>query len=154
MKVMAECKQGNGDRAFEYYRAFMPSAYNDHAEIRRSEPYVLGQTTYSESPRAGVCCTSWLTGAATWAYFSASQAILGIQPQVNGLRIDPCIPHDWPGFTAMRRFRGKEIDITVKNPAGVCKGVAALKLNGKVLPGNLLPVEQLADHNQVEVILG
>lgn len=153
--VMAECKQGNGDRAFEYYRAFMPAAYNDRAEIRRSEPYVLGQTTYSpDSPRAGVCCTSWLTGAATWAYFSASQAILGIQPQLNGLRIDPCIPHTWAGFTAMRRFRGKEIDITVKNPAGVCKGVVMLKLNGQVLAGNLLPLEQLTDHNLVEVVLG
>ena len=34
--VMAECMLGNGDRAYEYYRASMPAAYNDRAEIRQS----------------------------------------------------------------------------------------------------------------------
>ena len=52
--VMAECLLGNGDRAYEYYRASMPAAYNTRAEVRQSEPYVQGQTTYSIfSPRAG-----------------------------------------------------------------------------------------------------
>ena len=31
----------------EYYRAAMPAAYNDRAEVRQLEPYVQGQTTYS-----------------------------------------------------------------------------------------------------------
>jgi cellobiose phosphorylase len=43
--VMAECMLGNGDRAYEYYRAAMPAAYNNQAEIRQMEPYVQGQTT-------------------------------------------------------------------------------------------------------------
>lgn len=57
--VIAECILGNGDRAYEYYRAFMPAAYNDRAEIRQSEPYVQAQTTYSTcSPRASNTRTS------------------------------------------------------------------------------------------------
>jgi cellobiose phosphorylase len=117
--VMAECMLGNGDRAYEYYRAFMPSAYNDRAEIRQSEPYVHAQTTYSTfSPRAGNARTSWLTGAAAWAYYSAVQYILGIRPEIGGLRIDPCIPRHWPGFRAIRRFRGKTVEIEVKTPTG------------------------------------
>lgn len=40
--------QGNGEQAYDYYRAFMPSAYNDRAEIRQVEPYVHCQTTYSK----------------------------------------------------------------------------------------------------------
>ncbi len=153
--VMAECMLGNGDRAYEYYRAFMPAAYNDRAEIRQSEPYVQGQTTYSTySPREGNTRTSWLTGAAPWAYYSATQYILGIRPEGDGLRIDPCIPSDWEGFKASRRFRGKQIDMVVSNPDGVCTGVKSLTLNGEPLPDSFIPADKLAAHNQVEVILG
>jgi N,N'-diacetylchitobiose phosphorylase len=153
--VMAECMLGNGDRAYQYYRAAMPAAYNDRAEIRQMEPYVQGQTTYSTySPRAGNTRTAWLTGAAAWAYYSATQYILGIHPEVDGLRIDPCIPSHWQGFTAQRRFRGKMIHIRVSNPHKACRGIWSINLNGVKISGNLIPVDQLLEHNQVEVLLG
>jgi N,N'-diacetylchitobiose phosphorylase len=153
--VMAECLLGNGDRAYEYYRAFMPAAYNDRAEIRQSEPYVQGQTTYSTfSPRAGNTRTSWLSGAVPWAYYSATQYVLGIRPEIDGLRIDPCIPRAWKGFKATRQFRGKTIEIEVKNPNGVCRGVKSLTLNGESMPGGLIPADKMTGHNQVEVVLG
>ncbi len=153
--VIAECMLGNGNRAFDYYRAFMPAAYNDRAEIRQMEPYVQGQTTYSVySPRPGNTRTSWLTGAAAWAYYSATQYILGIRPELGGLRLDPCIPTTWTGFKARRDFRGNVVDIEVKNPQGVNRGVKLITLNGTVLPDNLIPIELLSKINHVEVILG
>jgi N,N'-diacetylchitobiose phosphorylase len=153
--VMAECMLGNGDRAYEYYRASMPAAYNERAELRQIEPYVQGQTTYSVySPRAGNARTSWLTGAAAWSYFSATQYVLGIRPEMDGLRLDPCIPHDWKGFKATRRFRGHVLQIEVKNPQGVCRGVKSLTLNGQPLPGNLIPADRLGEKNVVEVVMG
>ena len=133
----------------------MPAAYNDRAELRQSEPYVQGQTTYSNySPRPGNTRTSWLTGAAAWSYYSATQYILGLRPEVHGLRIDPCIPTSWPGFKATRRFRGRIIQIEVKNPRGLCRGVQSLILNGETLPGNLVPGDRLKENNHVEVVLG
>ena len=153
--VIAQCLLGDGDRAYEYYRAAMPAAYNGRAELRQSEPYVQGQTTYSiYSPRAGNTRTPWLTGAAAWAYLSATQYILGLRPELDGLRLDPCIPSHWPGFKATRRFRGKHIQIEVKNPQGVCRGVSTVTLNGETLDGSLIPVDRLADRNRVEVVLG
>jgi N,N'-diacetylchitobiose phosphorylase len=153
--VMAECLLGHGDRAYEYYRASMPAAYNDRAEIRQSEPYVQGQTTYSVySPRAGNTRTPWLTGAAAWAYWSATQYILGLRPELDGLRIDPCIPSTWNGYRARRRFRGCAIQIEVENPDGVCQGVKTLTLNGETLTGTLIPVNRLGERNRVRVVLG
>jgi len=153
--VMAECIMGNGDRAWEYFRANMPAAYNEHAQIRQSEPYVQGQTTYSTfSPRAGNTRTSWLTGAAAWAYFSGTQYILGLKPEVDGLRIDPCIPANWDGFKAKRRFRGKMIEIEVQNPKNLNRGVYSVILNGKPLKNNLLPDFMLQKNNKAEVVLG
>ena len=153
--VMAECMLGHGDRAYDYYRAAMPAAYNDRAEIRQIEPYVQGQTTYSTfSPRPGNTRTAWLTGAAAWSYFSATRYILGLRPEINGLRIDPCIPSSWDGFTATRLFRGKTIEIQVRNPDHVCRGVKKIALNGEALPDSLVPAKALQDHNRVQVVLG
>ena len=153
--VIAECLLGHGDRAYEIYRASMPAAYNDRAKLRQIEPYVQGQTTYSAfSPRPGNTRTPWLTGAASWAYFSATQYILGLRPEIDGLRIDPCIPSAWDGFTVTRRSRGTTIEIQVGNPDHVCRGVASLTLNGESLPDSLVPANVLQDHNLIQVVLG
>jgi len=152
--IMAECLLGEGDRAYDLLRAAMPAAYNTRAETRQSEPYVQAQTTYSRySPREGVARTSWLSGAAAWFYYSATQSILGIQPAIDGLRIAPCIPAAWDGFTVRREFRGHSLEIQVHNPQHVNSGVKKLLLNGEPLPGNLIPVDRLKASNQVEAWL-
>ncbi len=153
--VMAECKLGHGDLAYQYFRASMPAAYNSRADLRQSEPYVQAQTTYSPySPRPGNARTPWLTGAAAWSYFSATQYILGLQPEMDGLRIEPCIPSTWNGFIAVRRFRGKLLHITVHNPECVCKGVVKMLINGTEYPGNLVPLDLPGDEQLVDVWLG
>ena len=153
--VLAACLLGDGDQAYAYLRAALPAAYNDRAEIRQMEPYVQGQTTYSDdTPVAGRTRTAWLTGAAAWAQFSLTQYLLGIRPEIDGLRIDPCLPRHWPGFTATRRFRGRTIRLTVRNPHHVSGGVASLTLNNETLPDNLLPVDRLAADNDVIAVLG
>ena len=153
--IIAEAMLGNGDRAWQYFRSYMPAAYNTRAEIREIEPYVYCQSTHSRfSPRFGASRVPWLSGAATWAYYSASQYILGIQPEYDGLRIDPCIPSDWSGFTVNRTFRGKTFAIEVKNPDKVQKGVHSLTLNGKKLDGNVIPLELAETENSVIVEMG
>jgi cellobiose phosphorylase len=153
--IMAECMLGNGDRAYEYQRACMPAAYNKRAEIRQSEPYVQGQTTYSTySPRPGNTRTPWLTGAAAWSYFSATQYILGLRPEPDGLRVDPCIPRDWNGFSATRMFRGLCFQISVHNPERVCKGVVRMTVDDRPIEGNLIPQGLDGHEHRVEVWLG
>jgi len=153
--VMAACLLGDGDRAWEYYRASMPAAWNDRAEVRQCEPYVQAQTTYSTfSPRPGNTRTSWLTGAAAWSYFSASQYILGLRPEPDGLRIDPCIPSSWEGFMAARLFRGMTLKITVHNHSHLCKGVAKMMVDGVQVEGNLVPAALGEGEHEVEVWLG
>jgi cellobiose phosphorylase len=79
---------------------------------------------------------------------------LGLRPEIDGLRIDPCIPSDWDGFKATRCFRGVNLVIEVVNPEGVRRNVKSIKLNGIPLSDNLLPVGKLLDENRVEVVLG
>jgi cellobiose phosphorylase len=153
--VIAECLVGDGDQAHDYFRAFMPSAYNDRAEVRQIEPYVHCQTTYSRyNINEGAARTPWLSGTASWAYYSATHWLLGVRPEVDGLRIDPCIPKAWPGFSMRRHFRGKTVHITVKNPAGVNTGVKSLTVDGQLVSGNLVPAKKLKDGAMIVAILG
>ncbi|MBI2512270.1 MAG: N,N'-diacetylchitobiose phosphorylase [Opitutae bacterium] len=139
--VIAEALLGNGDLAYDYYRSFMPAAYNTRAELREIEPYVHCQTTYATCNRnAGKSRVPWLSGTASWSHHTALQWILGVRPELDGLRIDPCIPKNWPGFTVERAFRGTTYKIEVKNPNGVSKGVKSLVVDGKTVDGNLIPL--------------
>jgi len=153
--VMAETLLGHGDLAYEYFRAYLPAAYNTRAELRQIEPYVYCQFTHSKySPRFGASRVPWLSGSAAWSFFAVTQYILGLQPEYGGLRIDPCIPSAWKDFKVTRVFRGKKVTVEVRNPAGVQKGVKTLVLNGKQLQGNFIPAEKLLAENQVEVEMG
>jgi cellobiose phosphorylase len=153
--VMAEAALGRGQKAFDYFRAYMPAAYNTRAEIREIEPYVYCQSAHGKySPRFGASRVPWLSGSATWAYFSAVQAILGLRPEYDGLTIDPAIPASWKGFTATRRFRGKTLRIRVDNPKGVQKGVASLVVDGEEVPGKMVPAGRIRDVSDVVVTLG
>ena len=152
--IIAETLLGRGNQAYDYYRRFMPSAYNTKAELREIEPYVYSQFTHSKySPRYGASRLPWLTGTASWAYYTATQFILGIQPDYSGLRIDPCIPSKWKEMKITRKFRNKIFNITIKNKNGAQKGVKKIILNDKRMEGNLIPVELMKDNNNVVVVI-
>ncbi len=153
--VIAETLVGNGNRAYEYFRKFMPSAYNAKAEVRQTEPYVYAQFTNSiYSPRYGASRLPWLSGTASWAYYTAAQYILGIQPNYNGLRIEPCIPYDWKEIKISRRFRSKDFNILIKNENRKQRGITKLIINGEETAGNLIPVEKMKDKNEVIAVMG
>ena len=153
--VLAEIARGNGDAAYRYYRSFMPSAQNEQAEVREIEPYVHCQSTHAPaSKKYGKSRVPWLSGTASWSHYTATQYILGIRPELGGLRIDPCIPTTWPGFTAKRTFRGKALDIEVQNPSGVSRGVKSLTVDGVEIKGNLIPAAKLKKGAKIVAILG
>ena len=152
--VIAETLVGNGNRAYEYFRKFMPSAYNTKAELRQTEPYVYAQFTNSiYSPRYGASRLPWLSGTASWAYYTAAQFILGIQPDYKGLIIQPCIPSEWKEIKISRRFRDKNFSISVKNEKGKQKGISKLILNGEEIEGNLILLEKMKEENEVIAVM-
>jgi cellobiose phosphorylase len=153
--IIAETLLGNGDRAYQYYNQINPAARNDQIEIYECEPYAYAQNILGdEHPQFGLGRNSWLSGTASWCYQAATQWILGIRPEYEGLRVDPCIPSAWSGFSAERRFRGKLYHITVHNPQGIYKGVEEMAVDGKILDENIIPPDLDGAQHQVEVWLG
>ncbi|MBN1302494.1 MAG: glycosyl transferase [Melioribacteraceae bacterium] len=153
--MIAETIVGNGVRAFEYYQKICPSYLEDISDLHKTEPYVYSQMIAGKDAfKPGEAKNSWLTGTAAWNYYAVTQYILGIQPQYNGLKIDPCIPGSWDGFTVIRKFRGSTYDIKVKNPENISKGIKKIVVNGEEIQGNIIPVLVSGTLNTVDVIMG
>jgi cellobiose phosphorylase len=153
------CLLGEGDKALEYYLSICPSAKQSEIDVYRSEPYVYAQMTAGkDAPCFGEAKNSWLTGTAAWTLVALTQGIVGVKPGYEGLVVDPCIAHTWKGFKATRKFRGAEYKIEVKNPKGISKGVASVKVDGKnVAPvgqAALLPIFPAGTTHDVEIVLG
>jgi cellobiose phosphorylase len=139
--MIAEAIEGSGDGALDYYLRINPSAREGISEVHRCEPYVYAQMIAGrDAPTHGEAKNSWLTGTAAWNYVAATQWILGVRPEHDGLRIDPVVPADWDGFRVSRRFRDTEYDITVEQTAGVAGRVRSLEVDGQVVDGNLVPL--------------
>ena len=147
-------KLGDGDRAFEYYLSICPAANENIIETYRAEPYVYSQMIAGrDAATPGEAKNSWLTGCAAWTFLTVSQGFCGIQPDYNGLRLDPCIPSAWPGFKVTRRFRGATYRIAITNPSGKTNGIARLTVNGRAVEGNLIPQAAPGETVTVEAVL-
>ena len=136
----AETVLGHGNRAFEVFRKTCPVYLEEISEVHRTEPYAYCQMVAGkDAPTFGEGKNSWLTGTAAWTFTAISQYILGIQPTLQGLRIDPCIPDTVSGYTVHRTFRNVRYHIRIENPSHVQKGVVSVTVNGKLLEGNIIP---------------
>lgn len=128
----AACVLGEGGLAMEFYDALCPYNQNDKIEIRQAEPYSYCQFVVGKAHTAfGRARHPFMTGTAGWAYFAATQYMLGVRPGFDGLTVDPCVPAEWQRFSLRRVWRGGVYEIEIENPKGVQKGVAALYADGK-----------------------
>ena len=148
--ILAEALCGHGNRAFSYYKANSPAEQNGCAEIRKLEPYCYGQFTEGkDSPHFGRSHVHWLTGTASTMMVGAVEGILGVRPDLHGLRLSPSIPAAWDGFTMEKSFRGKKLHITVQNPVHKESGFTSLMLNGAAMSDNYIPADKLAAENEI-----
>ena len=73
--------------------------------------------------------------------------MLGIRADFNGLRIEPCLPHEWTNLTAKRVFRGATYEIHYER--GEAKGVY---VDGVLCEGNQIPLAAAGARVNVQVI--
>lgn len=152
--ILAESLMGHGNRAFQYFMESSPAAQNDNADVRLLEPYVHGQFTEStESPFEGRSHVHWLTGTASTVMVGCVEGILGMRPDIYGLKVEPAVPSDWKEFTIEKIFRGKKLNITVKNPEGAEGGYKEFYLNGERLERNYIPADKMKDENEVLLVM-
>ncbi|MGZ4806997.1 MAG: GH36-type glycosyl hydrolase domain-containing protein, partial [Ilumatobacteraceae bacterium] len=115
-----------------------PSFREEISEVHRLEPYVYAQMIAGkDAVRHGEAKNSWLTGTAAWNFVAISQHILGVKPEFDGLRIEPCLPAELSSLTITRRCRGAEYRISVTNSGS--GGRPRLTVDGAAVDGCVLP---------------
>jgi len=142
--MIAEVLADNPDGALDYYLRINPSVREAISEVHRCEPYVYAQMIAGrDAPTHGEAKNSWLTGTAAWNYVAATQWLVGIRPELDGLRIDPRVATGGAELRVTRRFRGATYRIVVHGSTDPGAGqvrVTRLVVDGTPVEGNLAPL--------------
>ena len=114
--IIGEALAGRADDAWEHYCKISPAFIRDQ-ELHKVEPYVYCQMVAGKDAfRPGEGKNSWLTGTAAWNWHTVTEFLLGIHPEYDGLRIEPCLPADrFPEYRVVRRFRDALYELTIRN---------------------------------------
>ncbi|MHB0997820.1 MAG: GH36-type glycosyl hydrolase domain-containing protein [Armatimonadota bacterium] len=153
--IMAECILGRGDTAYDMWQRTSFTTRGEDPDIYKAEPYVYSEYVHGpDSVTFGEGAFSWMTGTAAWMWKVSLEWILGIRPEFDGLRIDPCIPSHWDSYTVQRSFRGAQYKITVENPDHISKGIIKVFIDNEEQSTNvILPFRDNKIHD-ILVIMG
>lgn len=145
--IIAECLLGRNEQAYSLYHRELPTMRNENVDLHLIEPYVYASSMIGPAhERYGTGSESWLSGTASWMYIAATQYILGVRPEFEGVVINPTIPQKWNEFTMVRKCRNSTLNILVQK--GNEKG---LYLNNKKLDGNVIPWDLLEKGKSYDV---
>jgi cellobiose phosphorylase len=149
--IIAEALAGNSERAWHYYRQLIPHVVLQKVGLQtyQAEPYAyVSNIIGPENPRYGWANVTQVTGTAAWMDIAATQYLLGLRPELGGLRIAPALPPSWEGFSAVRQFRGCRIEIKVQRGSS-----PGLVVNDQKLAENLVPAALLLKNAALQATL-
>ncbi len=127
----------------------------DHTHaVTYGEPYMLYNSYFGEETgyRFGTPGQSWRTGSTPWFIKSMLIYVFGLQAELDGLHLRPCLPPSWNECAAEKDFRGCHYVIRYTQTAGEGR-IRSMTANGVKVEGDLLPYEKGATIN-VEVEIG
>jgi cyclic beta-1,2-glucan synthetase len=133
--VLGFAELGQGDEAVELFSILNPiNQAGTRAGVHRYkvEPYVTVGDVYAEPPHAGRGGWTWYTGSAGWMYRAGIEWILGFRLRGDTLRLDPCIPRDWPRYRMTFRYHSARYEIDVESPGAGMRGVVLAEIDGRI----------------------
>ncbi|MBL8024968.1 MAG: hypothetical protein JNL74_01080 [Fibrobacteres bacterium] len=155
-KMVADCKRGRGNKAYETLRKIIPGGDADQAnEAADCPPYAFTNSRFAlfHPYLAGRSLGTWNTGTISWCWQTITEWMLGIRKTFEGLILNPCIPAKWDGFKATRIYRETFYDIEVTNPKHIEKGIQYISVNGQTWNSAALPIEK-GKRFSVKVVMG
>jgi len=145
---MAECMLGRHDKLQMTLDKLLP--WNHTYGETQGEPYTLYNFYATEKTgyRAGIPGQSWRTATAHCLVRAIVRYMYGLNPTMEGLKIEPCLPIGWKESSIKKEFRGCTYEIFYHQENA--DGSIRILVNGAPIEGNLLPYEKGKKY-QVEV---
>lgn len=136
--VLAEGALHGAQAAYDVWRSFCPPSRSEDPDLYSGEPYVMpGNVSGPQAAVPGQAGWTWYTGSAAWYMRALVEGVLGVEAQVQGLRVRADLPDSWDHFHFKRPFRGAVYDITVRRALNGER--PGSYVNGKRWQGEFLP---------------
>ncbi len=149
-KIAADAMLKRADRVEKDIETILP--FRNKVVDGRAEPYIMCNSYFGKQTgyRYGTAGQSWRTAAGQWFQKALVNYVYGLMPEMDGLRIDPCLPPSWREAEITKKFRGAVYTIKYKNSGTKVKHIFA---DGKEISGTILPFCAGKNYN-IEVITG
>lgn len=135
LALLMEGRANEGYRLLSILNPAKRLTFSAAAENYQREPYFMAGDIYTNPEVYGRGGWSLYTGAAGWYYRTATEHLLGIRRRGKLIRLSPCLPDEWPGYSANLSLKGAELQITVCR--GEQKGMTVNGISMDAVP--LLP---------------
>ena len=136
-KIAADAMLKRADKVEEGIETILP--FRNKVVDGRAEPYIMCNSYFGKQTgyRYGTPGQSWRTAAGQWFQKALVNYVFGLQPEMEGLKIDPCLPKSWREASIDKKFRSANYHIKFENGG---TRVKTILVNGKAIEGNILPV--------------
>lgn len=125
---------GKGDLLYQSIIYLLPYDQGVHPVEQAMNPPYAVLNVWEEIPgfkNRGK--NTFLTGSIAYGLRMVYDWMLGIQPTLDGIAIDPCLPTHFKTTKAEFIYQGKSMKLEILNKSGKCCGVQSLMLNGKLI---------------------
>jgi len=154
--AMAFAQLGDNERAWELFTLLNPVHHGGTARqiaTYKVEPYVVAADVYAVAPHVGRGGWTWYTGSAGWMYRLLVETLLGANLEGDRLRLAPRMPRTWSTYKIHYRYRETVYHITITRPAAALPAVSRCSLDGRELPGAVIPLQDDQLEHFVELLM-
>jgi len=155
--VMAFAELNQTERAWELFSMINPirHATNERDMNRYAvEPYVVAADVYAVAPHVGRGGWTWYTGSAGWMYRLIVESLLGVQLEVDQLRLNPRMPQAWDAFKMHYRYRDTFYHMDVKRSGDKRATPIQISVDGQAQDDGLIHLVDDRQDHVVEVTVG
>jgi len=149
--VWAATTIGDGDTAWQLFKSVCAPYLAQKSDRYQQAPLLQAETISLMTSNYGQADLGERPSSAMSQILL--ERILGIQPTLHGLQVDPCLPRDWRLVEVSRTFRQAEYHFRIQNPFRLSKGIDRIVVDGIRLTGNVIRPFSGGSHF-IEVILG
>lgn len=136
-KIAADALTKRADRVEADIECILP--FRNKVVDGRAGPYIMCNSYFGVQTgyRYGTPGQSWRTVAGQWFQKALVNYVYGLMPEMEGLKIDPCLPKSWKEANIVKKFRGTIYDIHYINCGTKVKRIL---VDGKEIDGTILPL--------------
>ncbi len=152
--AIAFALMGESERAWELFALLNPIHHSGTPEqiaIYKVEPYVVAADVYAVAPHVGRGGWTWYTGSAGWMYRLLTETLLGVNIEGDKLRLDPRMPKAWTTYKIHYRYRQTVYHIAITRLAAESSDPETLTLDGEVIPGTTIPLQDDSAEHTAEM---